>query len=336
MPLHLKRIVLFAMLCIGMRGLNAQKIQVLDSGTNSSLRGLSVVSDHIIWVSGSSGRVARSIDGGNSFKWMTVKGFEKTDFRDIEAFDQNTAIIMGIAEPAYMLRTTNGGESWTMVYENKTKGMFLDAMDFRNDREGMVVGDPIEGRFFLASTSDGGINWSDVPLLSRPQADTGEGCFASSGTNIRLLQDTSMVFITGGLHSNFFSNTKKSSLPILQGRESTGANSIACRDNRSFIVVGGDFSSKDSATANCLLTSDGGNTWQAPATPPHGYRSCVEWLGKNDWISAGLNGVDYSNDEGKVWQWISKQSYHVCRKAKKGTAVFFAGGGGKIGKLIAD
>ena len=58
---------------------------------------------------------------------------------------------MAIAEPAYILKTTDGGETWKVVYENKTKGMFLDAMEFRDPMNGFVVGDPVDGRFFFAN-----------------------------------------------------------------------------------------------------------------------------------------------------------------------------------------
>ena len=125
-------------------------------------------------------------------------------------------------------------------------------------------------------------------------------------------------------------------MPIQQGKESTGANSIAVKNKDMMIVVGGDFTTKDSTTKNCFITSDGAQTWKAPAQSPHGYRSCVEYLGKTNWIACGLNGIDFSNDEGNTWTWISKESFHVCRKAKKGKAVFFAGGGGRIGKLIKE
>src|SRR4051812_12313891 len=118
----IKKISFTVLLFIGTNGLLAQTIQLLTSGTNTSIRGLSVVSDSVIWVSGSNGTVGRSIDGGQTFKWITVKGFEKTDFRDIEAFDTRSAIIMGIAEPAYILKTIDAGESWKVVYENKTAG----------------------------------------------------------------------------------------------------------------------------------------------------------------------------------------------------------------------
>ena len=82
---------------------NAQTVKLLHSGNKVSLRGLSVVDNKTIWVSGSGGTVGKSLDSGNTWKWMTVKGFEKIDFRDIEAFDKTTAIIMGITAPAYIL-----------------------------------------------------------------------------------------------------------------------------------------------------------------------------------------------------------------------------------------
>src|SRR5215467_12931421 len=103
------------------------RVVMLTSGTQTSLRGLSVVNDNVIWVSGSHGTVGKSLNSGKNWNWMTVKGFEGKDFRDIEAFDANTAIIMAVDSPAYILKTVDGGATWKVVYENKTKGMFLDA-----------------------------------------------------------------------------------------------------------------------------------------------------------------------------------------------------------------
>src|SRR6476469_5942863 len=118
-------------------------INILDSGKRTSLRGLSVVDDNIVWASGSNGTVARSTNGGKTFEWLTVQGYEQRDLRDIEAFDANTALIMAVAEPAIILKTKDGGKTWKKVFEDTTKGMFLDAMDFAEDRFGTVVGDPI-------------------------------------------------------------------------------------------------------------------------------------------------------------------------------------------------
>ncbi len=211
--------------------------------------------------------------------------------------------------------------------------MFLDGMEFWNKQKGIVIGDPIDKRMFLIHTFDGGSKWQEIPQSYRPSVDSGEASFASSGTNVRKLERDKTYFITGGLRSRLFMGEKKIDLPILQGKENTGANSFAIKNKKTVIVVGGDFTTPDSSTGNCAITKDAGQTWTVPAVSPHGYRSCVEYLRKKQWVTCGLNGVDYSADDGDTWQSISKEGFHVCRKAKKGSAVFLAGGGGRIGKL---
>ncbi|HKC36596.1 MAG TPA: hypothetical protein VKB95_11060, partial [Chitinophagaceae bacterium] len=169
------------------------KVEILNTGIKTSIRGLSVVNNNVVWASGSNGIVGKSSNAGKNWKWMTVKGFEKNDFRDIEAFDANTAIVMAIADPSYILKTTDGGDTWKVVYENKTKGMFLDAMEFRDPKNGIVIGDPVDGRFFMAKTIDGGNSWNELPAEERFVADSGEAFFASSGTNFRMLYNRSVI-----------------------------------------------------------------------------------------------------------------------------------------------
>jgi photosystem II stability/assembly factor-like uncharacterized protein len=312
-----------------------QTIEILASGEKTSLRGMSAVNDKVVWVSGSNGMIGLTLNGGEKWKWIHVETFDSTDFRDIEAFDATTAVIMGIAEPAYILKTVDAGETWEVVYENKTKGIFLDAMEFWNEQSGIVIGDPIDNKFFIARTFDGGQTWRELPTEYFPVADSGEACFASSGTNIRALSKGEACFVTGGLRSRLFIRDQRIDLPMIQqGTATTGANSVAVKNKKTMIVVGGDFMRPDSTEKNCFITNDGGKTWTAPKVPPHGYRSCVEYLGGNNWISCGLKGVDFSKDNGKTWTSISKESFNVCRKARDGTTVYLAGKNGLIGKLI--
>jgi hypothetical protein len=330
------KIIFIGMLVFNAGDCLAQTVKLLTTEQKVSLRGLSVVNDRVIWVSGSNGAVGKSQDGGATWKWITVKGFEKADFRDIEAFDETSAVIMAVSEPAYILRTADGGDSWKVVFEDKTKGMFLDAMEFWNENSGIVIGDPIDKKAFIARSFDGGITWKSLPVALRPALDSGEAMFASSGTNVRKLTNQEAVFITGGLRSRLIIRDSKIDLPLLQGTESTGANSIAVKNSNTMIVVGGDFKDKDATVKNCFITRDKGKTFTAPTTSPHGYRSCVEYLYKNTWIACGLNGVDITTDDGNNWNWISKEGFHVCRMAKKGKAVFFAGSNGRIAKLIME
>jgi photosystem II stability/assembly factor-like uncharacterized protein len=315
------------------------RIDTLPTGPHVSLRGLSAVNDKIVWVSGSKGTVGKTLDGGKTWTWISVPGYERRDFRDIEAFDKDSAIIMAIDTPAHILKTKDGGKTWKLVYENKTPGMFLDAMEFWNINSGIVVGDPVNGRFFVARSFDGGNSWHDIPFLKLPKADSGEGCFASSGTNVRNLDRDEACFVSGGPNSRLFIRDKAIDLPILQGRASTGANSIAVKDHNTLhggmhlIVVGGDFAHDTLQEKNCYLSNDRGKTWVRPTTPPHGYRSCVEYIGGNRVLCCGTSGVDISYDNGLNWQLLTATGFHVCRLAKKGKAVFLAGSGGRIAKL---
>ena len=315
---------------------NAQKIEILTSGTKTSLRGLCAVDDSVVWASGSNGTVAKTIDGGKTWEWLTVKGFEKNDYRDIEAFDANTAIVMAIDSPAYILKTTDGGANWKVVYENHTKGIFLDAMDFYDDKKGVIVGDPIDKIFFIISTYDGGDTWGMTGLV-KPTALDGEACFASSGTNIILPKNNREIFITGGLKSRIIVNNifdfNIKTLPSIQGKASTGANSIGFNNKKRMIVVGGDFTKPNDTTANCFISNNKGKTWFAPKNSPIGYRSCVLFYKKKTWFTCGLNGVDMSTDNGEIFTKISDESFHVCKKVKSGKSIFFAGKDGKIGKI---
>ncbi len=308
------------------------QINTLVSGNKVSIRGLSVVNNQLIWASGNNGNVARSVDGGKNFDWIKVIGYEKRDFRDIEAFDENTAIIMGVDAPAIILKTIDGGKSWKKVLDDSTKGMFLDAMDFSDINNGVVIGDPIDQRVYLSKTSDQGNTWKRLESNDYANKD-GEAFFASSGTNIKLI-GKQVAFVSGGKSSRLFYSNKWYDIPLLQGKESTGGNSIAVNHGDA-VVVGGDFS-KDTITAgNCVLINLGKDLiFTQPQTAPHGYRSCVIYLSKNVLVACGTSGVDLSKDGGKNWELISKESFHVVQKAKKGESVYLAGSNGRIAKLI--
>jgi hypothetical protein len=316
---------------------NTQEIVMLEKKGGVSLRGLSVVNDQIVWVSGSNGSVGKSTDGGKSWRWFQVRGFEKNDFRDIEAFDEKTAVIMAVGEPAFILKTFNGGESWKMVYSDSAKGMFLDAMEFWDNGNGIVVGDPVDGLLYIARTDDFGNNWERYVSKKMSPPAIGEAMFASSGTNIRRLSNQEAIVVTGGTRSRLLIHERWIDLPLIQGSETTGANSVAIWNvpprKSNIVVVGGDFRNDTSRYNNCTWSNDMGKNWNIPAIPPHGYRSCVEFINADKLVACGTSGIDISEDGGKTWKLISRESYHVCRKAKSGKSVYLAGADGRIAKL---
>ncbi|WP_439505676.1 WD40/YVTN/BNR-like repeat-containing protein [Sediminibacterium sp.] len=322
-------------------GQSTELIQIVAEGRKTSIRGLSVVSNKVIWVSGSGGSVGKSMDGGKSFTWMTVPGFEKRDFRDIEAYDDQKAIIMAIAEPAFILKTVNGGKDWYKVFEDSTKGMFLDAMHAVG-KNIQVIGDPINGKAFFAMSFNEGETWETSPKDGINLND-GEAFFASSGTNLQISESNNSfksgtLLVTGGKVSRLLNardHRDQYSLPLLQGKESTGANSIAISPSgKNAFIVGGDFAKDTMRAGNAIAVKFTPSVqFSQPQTPPFGYRSCVIYLTNKIMVACGTSGVDISEDGGMNWKNISKQSFHVVQKAKKGKSIYLAGGNGRIAQL---
>ena len=321
----------------------AQKILFVDSSQSGvSFRGLSVVNDDVFWVSGSKGTIGKTTDGGRTIEWMHPAGFEKRDFRDIEAFDDHTAVAMVIENPAQIIKTTDGGKSWKTVYERAMQGMFLDAMCFKNDKRGVCIGDPINLRFWIIETNDGGDTWQETPPPFRPTADSGEACFASSGTNIQFVDDPRFEygFVSGGYETRLYlmgngrdKPSLKINLDMNHELESTGANSWAAKGTE-YVVLGGDFKDYKMEMYNSTYSKDAGKAWQSPAYPPAGYKSCVIWKDDKNLIATGLTGTDITTRGPKEWKNISQIQFHVVQKAKQGTAIYLAGANGRIGKYV--
>jgi photosystem II stability/assembly factor-like uncharacterized protein len=317
--------------------LQAQSIVQLQQGKPTSIRGLSVVDDNVAWVSGSRGYIGITRNGGKDWTWQQVKGFEKADFRDIEAFSDKNAVIMSSGTPALVLKTTDGGATWQEKYRNTDTTYFFDAMDFDSRKHGLILGDPIKGKFLLMETKDGGETWA--PFKNMPDALPGEGAFAASGTCLRIGKKGSVDFVTGGNVARHFSigspydSWSVDNLPIKQGKASQGAFSYADFN----VVVGGDYSN-DKDTDQVAVYYDTmmvsiKNGLEPSRSGPAGFQSCVEEIKNAAFLSTGTPGSNITTNGGKTWKQIDTTSYNVCRKAKHGKLILLAGNGGKIGIL---
>jgi len=316
----------------------AQTVSILQQGKPTSIRGLSVVDDSVAWISGSKGYIAITRDGGKNWGWQQVKGFEKADFRDVEAFSDKEAVIMSSGTPALILKTIDGGANWHVKYSNIDTAYFFDAMDFADKKHGYILGDPINNKFVLMETKDGGETWD--MFKNRPDALPGEAAFAASGTCLRVNKDDISI-VTGGSHSrklSFYNPNlwMTSDVKIKHGEPSQGAFSIANGD--CIVIVGGDYRNDhltDSVAEYwCYNGTYVGGVALLSKTPPSGFQSCVEFIEGDTFLSTGTPGSNITTDGGKTWTKIDETSFNVCRKAKHGKLVLLAGNGGKIGVLL--
>ncbi|MEJ7779487.1 MAG: oxidoreductase [Daejeonella sp.] len=337
-----RAIVLSFFLFCSCYSLYSQNIHALQSGHKTSIRGLSVVDNSVAWVSGSNGWTSLTSDAGKNWTWKQVPGYEKLDFRDIEAFSEKNAIIVSAGSPAVVLRTTDSGVTWKEVYRNDSPEMFLDGMDFWDSKTGMIYGDPIKGKMQLLKTSDSGLTWQNINDNLNVNLIEGEASFAASGTAIRCLKKGSVYIVTGGIQSRIFVSKNFGNTwdvypcPIIQGKSSTGPFSIAFLDSKKGIAAGGDYQ-RDTLSENILLlTKNGGKSWVQPVIGTDGYKSAIEYITSQKVIATGTSGTDISEDGGRTWNKISDEGYNSVRKAKSGSWVLLAGGNGKISELRTD
>ena len=312
----------------------------LDSGVNASFRGLSVVNNSVVWVSGTGGTVLRTVDGGANWENVSVPNMGKTDFRDVEGFDKNTAIVMGIASPARFYKTTDRGQNWKLVYFDDREEVFFDGMSFWNKRNGIAFSDPVNGRHLLIRTTDGGDTWEEIPADGIPEKLDPEFGFAASGTGMPVKGRNTVWLGMGGIKSRVFKsengglNWSVAETPVVHGGQSTGIYSVAFKNKKVGIAVGGDYMNQ--AIQNTMAhTQDGGITWHLPEKQTHQYRECVAHYRGNTFFAVGPSGFDRTTDNGKNWtpHYWEVKDLTALAFAKGSRGGFAVGKGGQIYKI---
>jgi len=312
----------------------------LDSRVESSFRGLSVVNQKVVWVSGTGGTVLRTIDGGKNWENISVPNMEKIDFRDVEGFNKNTAIVMGIASPARFYKTTDGGQNWKLVYFDDREGVFFNGMSFWNKNDGIAFSDPVDGQHLLIRTTDGSNTWHEIPKEGFPHKLNPEFGFAASGTGIPVQGRKTVWLGMGGVKSRVFKsedggmNWSVAETPVVHGGQSTGIYSVAFKNKKVGISVGGDYTNQ-SIKNTMAYTNDGGATWHLPEKQTHQYRECVAHYRGNIFFAVGPSGFDMTTDNGKNWHphYWEVNNLTAVAFAKSSNVGFAVGKGGQIYKI---
>ncbi len=289
-----------------------------DSGTEASLRAVSVVDESTAWASGSAGTVLTTSDGGETWNRGAILGAESLDFRDVHAWDANRAGVISAGLPAKVYLTEDGGVSWVETYSNETEGVFFNSMAFWDETHGIAVGDPMGGRFMLIETRDGGRIWSELAVESRPEALSGEANFAASGTCLTVQGEGNVWFGTGGAAARVFrsddwgASWQATGTPLRTDEPSQGVYSVLIQDEQNGIVVGGDWLDEPNAKSNAALTLDGGENWILVQPGPGGFRECVVPMGEgsNRLMTVGPTGADVSDDGGLTWRTAGEGRFH--------------------------
>lgn len=315
------------------------------SGVSVRLRGVSAVNRRVAWASGASGTYARTTDGGRTWRVGVVPGAEGLDFRDVDAFDADTAYLLAIGEgeSSRIYKTVDGGAHWTLQFQNRRASAFFDCMAFWTRARGLAISDPVEGRFLVVTTDDGGRTWKESSASGMPAALAGEGGFAASGTCVAAFGASDAWFGTGGpAGARVFRSHdggrswEVSTTPLATGK-AAGVFSLSFWDAARGAIVGGDYTLEKESAGNAAVTDDGGQSWRAVAgRRPEGYRSCVARVHGTrgpTLVAVGPSGSDYSVDGGRTWTLLGSEGFHALSVARGGEVAWAVGEQGRIARL---
>lgn len=313
----------------------------LETGTDASLRALHVVSNDIIWASGTGGTFLTSSDGGATWKTDTVAGASGDDLRSIHAWNDREAILFGISNAGRVYFTDDGGDSWKIVYENNSEGIFFDSAIFADELNGMALSDPLDSCSFVIRTSDKGKKWTRI--LNLPVLKKGEYNFAASNSCIDYHPCGNAWIVTGGADARVFATQNHGEswyaydTGIISGSSTSGIFSVAFLNDKDGIIIGGTYDKPELNKRVAAYSSDGGVNWTLSGIMPGGFRSSVIWLNNDDESIAfalGKTGCDYSLDKGETWvTGPIIEGYYTARPVPGTLNGFAAGANGRVARF---
>jgi photosystem II stability/assembly factor-like uncharacterized protein len=319
----------------------------LQTGSEAQFRGLAPVSRHVAWVSGTDGTVLRTVDGGRY--WQDVSPGGDTgdlEFRDIEAWDDQSAVILSIGSggDSRILRTSDGGRTWQQGFRNHSKDAFYDCLSFWDRRHGLAMSDPVHGKFRILATQDGGRSWKKRSASGMPPALDGEFGFAASGTCLVTAGKSDAWLAGGGAAARVFHSTDRggtwsvTDTPLVRS-DAGGVFSLAVRDPRTLVAVGGDFEKPKKGARTSAYSHDGGATWTAGGDLD-GYRSGSAFLPRtattgspsNGLVAVGPTGTNVSFDGGVTWKSVRNGAFDAVECTGDG-ACWASGPDGRVALL---
>ena len=330
---------------------------------NSALHSVDIIGQKV-YVGGVCGTTASQInhlnmlkseDGGQTWSELHSSGIgsEYLYTRNLHFFNELTGLATCSTVPGYyaestdeqfIIKTTDGGSSWSTVYEKNASHSFetMSAMEFFNETNGIVVGHFDDNGWFdiqpwAAITSNGGDSWTDITLPTAMDGKEINGLDIEGNTAYLLLQD-GYDFVSANNSCSFYvykstdmgqTWTQLASMPFPQEYHTQNVVDGASVNDIDFgsANVGYICFSESKHKSYVYKTTDAGVTWtdiQAPMNETSGHANLdfndIHFINADEGFVAAGNfcddnacyrghGLMYTSDGGNNWTIIDHEPY---------------------------
>jgi len=265
------------------------------------------------WLTGNSGILYRTTDGGMTWEYVT-NGIGKV-IEHIEMFSNSFGMALGTN--GYLLRTTNGGARWTAQKLEETGQIF-------NRDENLVAVDIVDSDFAVAAgpggtvfrTYDSGLTWESIGYPDLPTDYAIEDvAFVDHNLGFIVGTDNTFFATTGAYMTVNGGNTwtPVQDFNVLGNVEAVDSQHI-------WIMHGG---------GRLHATTNGGQTWSDTNLPDNYFGGSsaiedIEFIDQNTgWVCGWWDYVARTTDGGDTWQTFTFGRNHDIRVAL-GVAVISA------------
>jgi photosystem II stability/assembly factor-like uncharacterized protein len=358
----MKKIYFMALALAGISFSNAQMwvAQPTNWTANWGVDEISIVDQNTAWIFAYDGinnpstyphDIAVTTDGGQNWNPISPDLPSNALISDIAGIDGNTAFIVTApytagANANGIWKTTDGGFTWTQQDAFETAS-FGNQIYFWDADNGFAAGDPLNGKFEMYKTSDGGATWNLVTTAPEPLGGAEYsyvGVKDVVGDNIWLGTDQGRLLRSndrGVTWDAFFSPVIDFGAATTPG--STGSFAFADANNGLLIAV------DNTSDAVLYKTTDGGETWEDITPTGPWYFADVAYVPgtQQTFVTTGSNfndeswmGSSYSTDGGMTWTAIDSGEQRTKVSFLNGTTgwagQFSDGPGGSTGILKFD
>lgn len=270
---------------------------------NYNVADICIVNEQIIWATAIDwavgqpvpatfvSKLLKSTDGGETWE---VKDIEEAMGRfcwDIHAFDENTACITttnrGSGSKRGIFRTTDGGATWTEVFNQHAGGVWLHFFDGQEGVCGSSTG--------IARTTDGGLNWvqASIPVFLSGEGmvfsalSNGIGTFGNSvwfgTTQGRIFKTENRGQTWAAYNTGLGANTTLYSFGFIDEKNGLGVYDLPGGADHESIV----------------RTTDGGLTWEDTGNKDFGEVDAIPCA--NTFFGGYFKRTGFSSDFGATW-----------------------------------